>query len=257
MSTANGGLLLRRIKPSGISASSHKTGYEIEKAFDDPNPSIIYNSDAQTANINMTFDDILPLPHAFTLVNHNLPATAVVQLKYYSNSGFTTLIGTITMTRNEKNMYRIIDTGDLPSINKYVQLSIDSKQTDFYIGVIFCSNVFQFPHNYSWGYEVEFTVEKEVETTDEGYNIEFPGDDDDWNAAEYSKIKITFDDIDRTYYPTFLQVIRPGKKVFFESKNRQTCYYGIVPDKKLTAKKNKTGDTYPITFIEDAIGESQ
>jgi len=253
---ANGGLLLRRIKPTTITCNSQQTGYEITLALD-PNPSIIFNSNAQTGNINMTFADVLPVPHAITLVNHNLPATATVQLKYYSDSGFTTLIGTLNMTRCEKNMYRIIDVGELPSINKYLRIVIDSKQTNFYIGVIFTSNVFQFPHNYSWGFDDELVCEKEVEVTDYGYTIETPGDDDAWSAPEYHKIRISFDDVNRAYHSSFLQVIRPGKKVFFPSPARGECYYGIVPDKTLKATKKQTGDTYSVNFQEDAIGESQ
>lgn len=253
---SNGGLLMKRIQPISIEANSQRTGYEIPFAIN-PNPSLIYNSLVQTADIKLIFAQNLPLSHAVTLVNHNLPVSAVVNLKYYSDAGFTTLIGTVPMTVSEKNMYRIVTASDIAATGKYLKISIDSKRDNFFIGVIFPSGVFQFPHNFSWGYEDEFVVEKEVEVSDYGYPIETPDDDDNWSAPEYHRIRISFDDVDRTYHNQFLQVIRPGKKVFFPSTSKGECFYGIVPDKVLKAKKNQTGDTYSVSFQEAAVGESQ
>lgn len=253
---ANGGLLMKRIQPININTTYAEEGYEAVNALN-ANPSLIYLSDRQIVGIRLTFAENLPLPHAITLVNHSLKVGAVVTLGYYEDAAFANLIGVVPMTVREKDMFRIVTASDIADVGQYLKINVNANADNFSIGVIFPSGVFQFPHNFSWGYDVEFVCEKEVETTDYGYTIEIPGDDDTWSAPEYHKIRITFDDVNRAYHSQFLQVIRPGKKVFFPSPAQGECYYGIVPDKKLTAKKNKTGDTYTINFQEDAIGESQ
>ena len=252
----NGGFLLKPIRPSEVTADDEKEGYEIGFAFE-KNPSLVYCSEGSTTTINMTFSPARQIT-GVALINHNLHESASILLRFYDTGGFSTPIVEKNIPWHRKNIY--INIKDNPAY-QYVQIQITVPSGNIQIGVIFPGTSFQFPYNFAWGYEEEFCVTKEVDTTDYGVHFETPDPYDEAESAEtvgeYEKFKIDFDNIPSEHYSSFFDLIRPGKKVFIPSFSKPGCHYGIVPDKNLAASKYRGIDKYSIRFWEDAIGETQ
>ena len=157
-----------------------------------------------------------------------------------------------------KNTCLIIDESTIGDY-QYIQLyASDTSISSIKIGVIFTGTGFQFPHNFSWGYIEEFNVGKDVATTDGGFHIETPDEDELIQAPEFSKMEIKFSSVDRAIHNIYKNLIRPGNKIFIPTFLERTCYYGIVATQNLKSTREKKGDTYSIQFWEHSlIGGSQ
>lgn len=246
----NGGFILNRKLPASLLCNYTGQGYNIENAFFG-NPNYIWKSDGSlNIYIKMTFANPIKLSGC-GIINHTIPATATVVLHYYHDAFLTYAGNSGGWSWNEKNMYKIITEVEY----QYYSLSIALPGSSaIQIGEIHLGDSFQFPHNFSWGYEEEFEVVKKVDTTDEGVHYETPDDSDTYIAPSFSKLQISFDDTKDEYYPMFKTLIMPGKKIFIKNYTKPDCHFGIVPNTKLKAKKKRTGDSYSIEFWEDAIG---
>lgn len=245
---ANGGFLLNMQRPETVTAGSETSGFEISYAFME-NPTLKYKSGAESTTINITLTAVSEIS-GFALINCNLSAAAQIRFRYCSDGTFSTVIEEKTVSSTGgKNSYLVIDA---PPSTKYLQLYISDPGNPPEIGVIYLGESFQFPHNYSWGYENEFCVAKEVDTTDEGVHFETPGPGED-PAPEWENFKLTFSRTDSQFRQQFFPLIRPSKKVFMPSYTQPECHYGIVPEKTLKSKRNRDGDTYTISFYEDSI----
>ncbi len=249
----NGGFILNRKLPASLLCNQTAQGYSIENAFSG-NPNFIWKSDGSiNIYIKITFANPIKLSGG-GIINHTIPATATVMLHYYYDAFLTYAGNSGSWTLNEKNMYKIITEVEY----QYYSLSIAlSESSSVQIGEIHLGDSLQFPHNFSWGYEEEFEVVKKVDTTDEGVHYETPDDKDTYTAPSFSKLTVNFDDINNQYYTTYKTLIMPGKKIFIKNFTKPECYFGIVPNTKLKAKKKRTGDSYSIGFWEDAIGGVQ
>ena len=249
----NGGFLLKRIIPETAVASTQATGYEIEKSFTQI-PSQVFKSEELTEAlvIDLDFGEVVAL-QGFGIVNHTIPETATITLKYSSAGFLEPWEATDEIPWREKNTYIFIER-----TFRYVQLHIDATAGVLQIGALFPALVkFQFPHNYSWEYEQDFEVAKDVQVSDDGVHFEYPDGDSQVVAPEYEKFKITFNDIDKQHRESFKRLIRPGKKIFIPDFQSLDSHYGIVPDKVLKTVRALRGDTYILRFSEDATGETQ
>lgn len=246
----NGGVISGRSKPETVWASTEAQGYEIDHALN-KNPMEIYKSTTSTTTIKMTFPSPIKMT-GFALINHNLTESATISLRFYTDANFTQLDTEKSISHAPKNTYVIIN--DI-SEYKYILLYIDNPgQSEIKIGLIYPGTSFQFPSNYTWDYDDEFNIVKEVDTTDEGIHFETPDEDQNEPVPEFTKLKITFRDIEREHYETFKALIRVGKKVLIPDYTINECFYGIFPDKKLPIKRKLEGDTFSLNFWEDAIG---
>lgn len=244
----NGGVILGRYKPTAV-ADTEAEGYEIDKAFN-LNPTQIYKSTASTATINMTFSQ--DKYTGWGIINHNLTSTASIALRFYTESTFTNLDHETTIPFSMRNTYILI-----PGISEYsyIQLYItDPSLTEIEIGIIRPGKWEPFPCNYKWGYQEEFCVSKDIDTTDEGIIFESPGEDEEQPTPEYSKLRITFENVKREHYDYFKNLIRVGKKVLILDPDKQECFFGVFPDKKIPGVRKLEGDTFSLQFWEDAIG---
>lgn len=249
----NGGFLKRRVKPVSVQASQQETGYEIDHAFT-LIPSQVFESGTLTANLTIDMDFGAQTSFlGFALINHNIPDTATITF-YYSSTGFTPPFDAFdVMTWHEKNIYMFCDRS-----YRYVRIEIAAVGSSIRIGVIYPAlERFQFPHNYSWGYKREFVVAKVVTTSDYGVHFEEPNEESAVTAPEFEKLWLTFDDVKDQYYESYKDLIRVGKKVYIPAFTAGLCFYGIVPNTKLTSVSAREGDTYSLDFFEDAHGETQ
>jgi hypothetical protein len=246
----NGGFIFWK-KPDSVVADHEVVGYEIGNAFI-KYPTKVFESGSNSVEINMTYNTAWKLT-GIALVNHNLTAAAVTKLRFYLDSSFQTLDLEKTIPYNVKNTYLIIDESTIGNYN-YIQVFItDTSIASIQLGVLFPGASFQFPHNYSWGYIEDFNVGKEVDTTDGGFHIETPDEEEEIQAPEYSRLEISFSSVDPGIYDIYKNLIRVGNKVFIPGFTRTSCYYGIVPNKNLKATKEKKGDTYTIQFWEHSL----
>ncbi|UCH93621.1 MAG: hypothetical protein JSV88_25580 [Candidatus Aminicenantes bacterium] len=252
MRPENGGFLLGRIIPQGFAASSEAEGNEIGNAFE-KDPTLLYKSIESTITINMTLKQY-ELIQGISLVNHNFPETVEIKFRFCTDDSFSPESIEIekTIPYAPKNTHLI--TNDIQQTYKYLQLYISSN-SPIQIGYVYLAKkAFQFPHNYSWGYEDKFEVLKLTDTTDYGINYETPDPDEgEPPAPESRKFRITFNDIDNQFYETFFDLIRPGKKIWIPSFQGAKCHYGIIPDDSIDAKRKKGTDIFSIRFWEDAI----
>lgn len=245
----NGGFILSWNKPDSVVADNEATGSEIPNAFI-KYPTKVFKSGSNNVKINMTYNTAWKLT-GIALVNHNLTAAAVIKLRFYLDSSFQTLDVEKTIPYNVKNTYLIIDESTIGDY-QYIQLYVsDTSISSIQMGVIFPGTAFQFPHNFSWGFEEDFNVGKEVTTTDGGFHIETPDKGD--ITPEYSKIGIKFSSVDPAIHDVYKNLIRPGNKIFIPSFLKQDCFYGVVASKNLKAIKEKKGDSYPIQFWEHSL----
>jgi hypothetical protein len=246
----NGGFILGWNKPDTVVADNEAAGYEVTNAYQ-KYPTKIFKSE-NIVSINMTYNLAWKLT-GIALINHNLTETANVKLRFYLDSNFSTLDDEKTVPFNVKNTYLIIDESTIGDYN-YIQLYIsDTSISTIQMGVIFPGTGFQFPHNYSWGYIEYFNVGKEVDTTDGGFHIETPDEEEEIQAPEFSKTEIKFSSVDRSIHDVYKNLIRAGNKIFIPTFLEKTCYYGIIPNKNLKATKEKKGDTYSIQFWEHSL----
>lgn len=252
----NGGFILNWKKPDSVVVNSEAAGFEIPNAFI-KYPTKVFQSNSNTISIDMTYNTAWK-PTGVAVVNHNLTETANIRFRFYLDSSFSTLDDEKTVPFNMKNTYLIIDESTIGVYN-YIQLYIsDTSISSIQIGVIFPGTGFQFPHNFSWGYNEDFNVGKDVATTDGGFHIETPDEEELIQSPEYSKFGITFSSVDPEIYNIYKNLVRVGNKIFIPSFLSQNCYYGVVADKNLKATKEKKGDTYSIQFWEHSlIGGSQ
>ena len=247
----NGGFILSWKKPDSVAADHQATGFEIGNAFI-KYPTKVFLSGSNNVKINMTYNTPWK-PTGIALINHNLTQTAVINLRFFLDSNFSTLDDEKTIPYNVKNTYLIIDESTIGEYH-YIQLYIsDTSISSIQFGIIFPGTGFQFPHNYSWGYTEEFNVVKEIDTTDGGFHEESPGEDQEITAPEYSKIGITFSSVDPGIHDVYKNLIRVGNKIFIPSFLKQDCFYGVVADKTLKTTKEKKGDTYSIQFWEHSL----
>ena len=252
----NGGFILAWKKPDSVVVNSEATGFEIQNAFI-KYPTKIFESESNTINIDMTYNTAWKST-GIALVNHNLTETADIRFRFYLDPSFSTLDDEKTIPYNKKNTYLIIDESTIGDYN-YNQLYIsDTSISTIQIGVIFPGTGFQFPHNFSWGYIEDFNVGKDVATTDGGFHIETPDEEELIQAPEYSKMEIKFSSVNRSIHEVYKNLIRPGNKIFIPTFLEKTCYYGIVATKNLKGTREKKGDTYSLQFWEHSlIGGSQ
>lgn len=247
----NGGFILSWKKPDSVTAMYPKPGYDIETAFL-KYPTKKFKSTSNTEEINMTYNTAWKLT-GIALTNHNLTETAVIQLRFYLDSNFTTLDDEKTIPYNLKNTYLIIDESTIGTYN-YIQLYIsDTSISSIQLGVIFPGTGFQFPHNYSWGYIEDYNIGKDVDTSDGGFHHETPDEEEEIQPPEYSKFVITFSSVDPWIHNVYKNLIRVGNKIFIPSFLKQDCYYGIVATKNLKTTKEKKGDNYQIQFWEHSL----
>lgn len=247
----NGGFILSWKKPDSVVADSEAAGYEIGNAFL-KYPTKVFESESNTVSINMTYNTAWK-PTGIALINHNLTEIAVIKLRFYLDSNFSTLDDEKTIPYNVKNTYLVIDESTIGEYH-YIQLYIsDTSISSIQLGVIFPGTGFQFPHNYSWGYVEDFNVGKDVDTTDGGFHNETPDEEEEIQAPEYTKVEITFSSVDPGIHNIYKNLIRVGQKIFIRSFTSPKCYYGIVPNKNLKATKEKKGDTYSIQFWEHSL----
>jgi hypothetical protein len=248
MANNNGGILLSRQKPTTYSATNYQTGYEIANAFD-PNPSLVFKSSQNSVTINFAYNAPVSL-EAIALIFHTIPENATVKFRKCT-AGYIKQVE-YDVPIQEKDTYCRFNES---TSYQYYQLYI-SASAPVQIGCIFPAlTAFQFPHQYSWSFKKKFEVKKEVETTDEGFHIETPGEDET-PPLEYLEFTITFNDADSSFYKDYCNLIRVGNKVFIPLFSENVCYYGIVSNNELDGEIDMSGDTYNITFLEHATGES-
>ena len=249
MRPENGGFLLKWQKPLEVSADSTATGSDILNAFEG-DPTFLFTSQNSTLKVNMRMKEPVNIT-GFSVVNHNLPETATIKLRYCLDNGYENSIDVEkTISYYKKNTYLAYQEVQQ---YEYIQLYISSSGPISFGCLFLAKLAFQFPHNYSWGYDDEFEVIKEVDFTDYGVGYEYPNPDNgDDPAYERRKYRINFSDVNREHHEKFFDLIRPGKKVWIPNFTALKCHFGIVPDKKLSSKKNKSGDTYSVGFHEDS-----
>jgi hypothetical protein len=249
--TENGGVILGRYKPTAAIASTEAEGYEIGSAFN-LNPTQTYKSTGFTATINMTFP--LDKYSGWGIINHNLTSTASINLRFFNEPTFTTPEREIAIPFNERNTYILIpDISDYSYIQLYVT---DPNLSEIEIGTIRPGKWSPFPCNYKWGYQEEFCVSKSVDISDEGVLFETPNEDENEPIPECTKLKITFENVEREHYNYFKNLIRVGKKVLILDPSDQECFFGIFPDKTIPGVRKLEGDNFSLQFWEDAIGVS-
>ena len=251
----NGGFIKNRVITKNVSAGTfYDPNSEIDNIFTGV-PSQYFETPFnlnidQPLCIDMTFPDPVSL-NGFGIVNHNIPTNATVKLKYWSAAGFSEPADDFdTITITPKNTYCFIT-----QTYQYIRLEIDAPGYTIKIGELFPAQTkLQFPHNFSWGYDDEYCVAKEVTTSDAGQHFEEPdvevGDDP---AAAYEKLSMSFGPVDREHFDIFKELVIPGHKIFIPDFTQATCYMGIVPDKAFKAKRNLKGDSYSLRFWEHAI----
>ncbi len=242
----NGGFIWKRKYPTQFVSVPSLTGHEIENAFQN-DPTWLYTSDGTSPlPIKMVFESNKKFS-GLGLINHTIPPTATMEIVFYSDA-FITPLYTTSIPYTIINTYKLFE--EIQS--EYVKLQIGNVTgLNVSIGELYLGEKFQFPHNFSWGYEEEFNILKDVDTTDDGIQYETPGENEE--TYEYSKLRFTFNDVNMEYFEIYKNLIRPGKKVFIPNFNKPECHFGIVPNKTLKRQKKRTGDDYSLEFWTDAI----
>lgn len=246
----NGGFLKNWAKPSTVTATVQDTDFEISKAFRfDPNETFCASASAVT--INLTYSSPREIT-GIAFINHNLTPASNSFIRFFETEFTGEPDVELSIPFATKNTYLIIDPG---LVYNKIQLYIEDQSLEMIqVGVIYPGESYQFPYNYSWDYEVEFSVVKEVEVTDCGLVIETPSEDDTDPVPEMTKYRISFSDIDRNF-EDIKALIRRGKKVFIPDFTVNECHFGTVPDFSITSRNTYEAEEYSISFWEDAIGE--
>jgi hypothetical protein len=245
---SNGGFLLSWKKPSLIDATHAVAGYEADYAFT-KYPTQIFKTSTGSTIIEMSFA-AGSAPKGIALINHNLTENASIVLRTYSDA-FVTFIMNRTIPFNSKNTCLVFDDND----SIYLKLVISDTSLDsIEIGAIYTGKTFQFPFNFKWGHTIEGTVMKQVDTSTEGFHFETPDEESTSPIYKYRKFALSFNDIEHKYFDSFFSLLMPGPKVFIPSFAKSDCALGIVPDRVLSNKKNRTGDEYGLSFLEYAQG---
>jgi hypothetical protein len=249
MRAENGGFIRHWKRPETVTANPEGNG--IAYAFT-KYPTELFSVESSTLTVKMTYSSQEKFS-GFALINTNLTESASITMGFYPDSSFSTpdVEKNMSITdKTDKNIYIKFDELDYKDVQLYIS---DPSITTIEFGVIFPGEAYQFPHNFSWEYEEEYCMDKEVDTTDGGFHHETPDDDSTYSAPKYHKMLIKFKDSNGQYLNEYKKLIHPGQKIFVKSFVKPGCFFGIVPDKKLAAIKNRPGDTFSIRFFEHAL----
>lgn len=254
MLESNGGVIMKKAKIVSIVADNYITGYEIEKALDH-NPSYIYNSQNNTATIDITLDTPQKVP-GWGFINHNLTPIATMKLRYCLNSSFEIDIEK-DVSYFEKNMYFI---DQAIGTYQYFEIYISST-APITLGCIFPGlDAWQFPENFKIRRKHKYHCAKRAESSDDGMHYESPDPENDENETdppEWEELGITFGCSDESLLPGYRKLIRPGKKILIENFQEGLCYYGIIPNDTIDANRDLGNDQFSLDFWECAVSEPQ
>jgi len=244
----NGIMLMKWIKPTELVEVSENTAFPIGNAFE-LDPTYLYKSSSTSVTINMKFKDPV-IVQGFALINHNLTENAVIKIRFCTDNTYQNY-SEESIDYYLKNTYTVTSTS---TAHQYIQLFI-SNSKPIEIGCIYPARIaFQLIHNYSIEHDFSFRVEKTIDVTDYGLQIEYPNPDNgDIPPPECHSYKISFDNIDQQYFESYCDLIRPGSKVWVPKGTEKKCYFGIVSDNELFNKRKRTGDSFSITFQEHSL----